>query len=129
MTESASTTPTKVPAGISVGGMSTVIIIAFNQWGNPDDAATMAAIVPILVGGLFWGLELLFAKLGWWRPLHETKIISAFNKDIKELEEQISKAKSLGYQKEDISELVKQHKKLVIAKSEISSGQTKNQLA
>ena len=126
MTEQSKTPKVKVSAGISVGGASTAIIAAYNAWGDPTNAAFITTAVPILVGALFWFTDYAFSAIGL-RPLEELKVVRSFENDIKDLEKRIKKAKKLDYPQETIDILVKQHIKLVLARSEISSNFTKTQ--
>ncbi|HIF9519418.1 TPA: hypothetical protein ACX6SR_003900 [Photobacterium damselae] len=106
--------------GLSIGGASTVIIALYNAWGNPENAALVSTAVPAVVGAFFWLLEYAFTAIGV-RPLEELKVIRRFDSDIKKLEKSIVASKKLGYPQEEIDVLTKQHTKLIVARSEISS--------
>ncbi|EGQ7796064.1 hypothetical protein P7M77_21675 [Vibrio parahaemolyticus] len=126
MTESAQSSKVKVSPGFSVGGASTAVIAAYNAWGDPQNAAFIATAVPVVIGALFWLSEYAFSAIGL-RPLAELKILRSFDSDIKNLEKRMKKAQKLGYSQDDVNSLIQQHKKLVIARSEMSSSLSKVQ--
>ncbi|MEZ8044412.1 hypothetical protein AB6C46_08815 [Vibrio sp. 10N.237.312.C02] len=121
MTEQPKNTSSKaLSPGLSIGGASTAFIAMYNAWGNPENAVFVSTAVPVVVGALFWLLEYAFTAIGV-RSLEELKVIRRFDGDIKKLNKSIVAAKKLGYPQEEIDILMKQHIKLVVARSEISS--------
>ena len=127
MTEQSQSSKAKVSPGLSVGGASTAAIAAYNAWGDPANAAFVATAVPVIIGALFWLSEYVFSAIGF-RPLDELKVVRSLDNDIKDLEKRIKKAQKLGYSQDDINTLIKQHSKLVIARSEFSSSLSKVQI-
>lgn len=127
MTEQSQTSKAKLSPGLSVGGASTVAIAAYNAWGDPANAAFVATAIPAIVGALFWLSEYFFSAIGF-RPLAELKVVRCLDNDIKNLEKRMKKAKKLGYSQDDINALIKQHSKLTISRSEISSTLSKVQI-
>lgn len=121
MTEQSKSSKNKaLSPGLSIGGASTALIAAYNAWGSPDNAAFVSTAIPAVVGAAFWAFDYLFTSIGL-RPLDELKMERSLDRDIEGLEKSINKAKELGYPQEKIDILMKQHIKLVVARSEISS--------